>query len=499
MNWTEIINNQRLRIEAGRLSLLTFGILYFPHYITFKTAEFQKKYITRLQDDTNMRVAECDFRESGKSVWTTLIFPIWCIVYKKRNFIIIGSETKTLSGVHLSSIINTLEANEYIIQDFGKLYRQTDKDAEITRKKTVTDFMTENNIRVMAKGRGESVRGLRHLQYRPELFIGDDMDSNNSVLNMEQRNKLYNWIKAEVLSGMNQEYGKAVVIGNMIHFDCIMARLKKDDQFDYHEVPIHKDEKLAWPERYFWTKAEADNYNFNITNKRDRKTSIEKIKEDKGSLVFAQEYLLQPMSDSQRLIKPEWIKTYSELPKDEWLIMKGAIDPAIKEKETSDFSAITIGGRDKRDGKIYITDSWKDRCSMDKQAEMVRAKHNQWQTVEFAIEVNAYQEALKQTIDKHKGSYVPTKGVTQIRDKVTRLLAIQPLIERGEILFNENLKELIESLIQFPLAPHDDDVDSFITLVERLIKIDDFGYITSNKSDDNIQNLDTANLMQKTF
>ena len=132
---------------------------------------------------------------------------------------------------------------------------------------------------------------------------------------------------------------------------------------------------------------------------------------------------------------------------------------------------------------------------MDKQADKVIEKHNFWDTVEFGVEVNAYQEALKQTID-NKPAFVPTRGITQTKDKVTRLLAIQPYIERGDIVFDRKLSALVEQLIEFPLGEHDDMVDAMISVVERLIK----GGVRFNslKTEEQDKPL-TANLMDKIF
>lgn len=463
--------------------MLAFGFLYLPQYFSFPSADFQKEFAQDLQNDNIQRLAECDFRESGKSVWSTLIYPLWCICYKKRDFIIIGSEISTNAIIHLGNIINVLETNEIIIQDFGILYRQQREFFGETKKKTVADFITENSIRLMAIGKGQAIRGLRHREHRPDLFIGDDLDSNKSVLNIEQRDKTHRWLKSEILSGINQEYGKAVIVGNMIHFDCLMARLKADDLWKYRGVPIYESGKLSWPERHLWTREEADEYNQDKP-KKEHKISIEQIKDDKGSLVFAQEYLLQPMSEKERIFRPEWIKYYKEIPKKDFQIVKGRIDPAAKEKESSDYSAIAIGIRDKRDGKIYIVDVWQGKVSEKTKANKIYEKHQTWDTEEFIVEDNAYQDVLKQRVVemKEEGKYVPVRGVTTHKDKVTRALAIQPYIERGDVLFNPELDRItkitgdnrsqgaIEQLTQFPVAPNDDMVDAIIGVIEALIK-----------------------------
>lgn len=488
------------RIEAGRQSLLAFGWIYFAEYFTHVSPEYQKGFAKKLQDDNNMRIAECDFRESGKSVLATLIDNVRDICYNKRHFIIVGSETSDLAAVHLSSVINALESNELIVQDFGNLYvSDSFADTTVSRKKTVKDFITTNNVRMMAKGRGDKVRGLRHLKHRPDKFVGDDTDSLNSTKNMEQRDKAWNWIKSEVFSGMNQEYGKAIIVGNMIHFDCVMARCKKDKTFDYGEVPIHdKRGNLSWPERHFWTKAEAEEYNKKVKFKEDRKTSIEAIKEDKGSLVFGQEYLLVPMTEGMRLINPAWIKYYDELPRKEVLYWKARIDPSAKEKEQNDYSAIIVGCRDKNTGKIYIVDGWQDRCSEKKKKD--KAWHFQQKypdIIEFGVEDNAYQEVLRQGLVemKDEGKYIPAIGLTTTKDKTMRTMKVQPYIERGDVLFNPKINELtlamgdqrsqglIDQATQFPLAPHDDVWDACMGVIERLLTLDELPKQETDKED----------------
>ena len=85
------------------------------------------------------------------------------------------------------------------------------------------------------------------------------------------------------------------------------------------------------------------------------------------------------MSDSERIFKPEWIKYYDKLPGVEWMTYKGRIDPAAKEKETSDYSAIAVGGIDKRTGKIYIPYVWQGKVSEVKKADKIYEVHTKCQ------------------------------------------------------------------------------------------------------------------------
>jgi hypothetical protein len=45
---------------------------------------------------------------------------------------------------------------------------------------------------------------------------------------------------------MNQSYGKIVALGNMIHYDCFMARLQTEPDWKYLRIPIIDNGKIAW-------------------------------------------------------------------------------------------------------------------------------------------------------------------------------------------------------------------------------------------------------------
>jgi hypothetical protein len=45
----------------------------------------------------------------------------------------------------------------------------------------VDDFVTLNDIRVKARGRGQRLRGLKHRQWRPDLVVLDDLENDKMV------------------------------------------------------------------------------------------------------------------------------------------------------------------------------------------------------------------------------------------------------------------------------------------------------------------------------
>lgn len=56
--------------------------------------------------------------------------------------------------------------------------------------------------------------------------------------------------------------------------------------------------------------------------------------------------------------------------------------------------------------------------------------------------------------------YLPIEEVQQTTDKVMRVQTLQPDIKNKYIKFNRRHKRLLEQLLQFPMAAHDDGPDA---------------------------------------
>jgi predicted phage terminase large subunit-like protein len=119
---------------------------------------------------------------SHNSSIVSTIFPIWCIVYGKKRFIMMISDTLTSAEDFLSDIKNELLYNELLKRDFpdacgkGVMWRSN-------------EIITRNNIKVLALGTGNQVRGRRFGIYRPDLIVchkeGTKILYNNEWINIE--------------------------------------------------------------------------------------------------------------------------------------------------------------------------------------------------------------------------------------------------------------------------------------------------------------------------
>lgn len=165
---------KKKRMERARDDRGYFFQTYLPHYFSKPPAEFHKELL-EYSDMEGEPVFIAAPREHAKSTLCTLAIPLHDIVYKKKHFLIIISDTEDLAADFCQFIQMELESNERLRNDFGELVRQGFWRAE--------DFTAKNGVRIKARGRGQKVRGLRNRQYRPDRILIDDLENDKNVRN----------------------------------------------------------------------------------------------------------------------------------------------------------------------------------------------------------------------------------------------------------------------------------------------------------------------------
>jgi predicted phage terminase large subunit-like protein len=407
-----------------------------------------------LEDDNKQRIAVTGFREFAKSSLCSTFFTLWCIVFNKRPFIIFLSEDASIAAERTRPITSELQTNEKIINDFGQLYFEPKRLYSETKKKAGNNFETTNGIKIIAKGMGQSIRGQIYKQHRPSLLIVDDAQSIHNLNNPEIRDRDEKFLFAEAISGLSS-FGKVILLGNMQHSDCLMARAKNWKGWNYHHVPIIEESKPTWPERYVLTDKEALVENKNVKEVRKKKISIESIHRDRGTLFFNQEYMLLPTNLETQKVKEEWIQYYEHIDINDKEILI-SIDPSIKEKEDSDYTAITVWAFDNEE-RAYLIEYVREKLSFNSKIETVARLTDYYnpRTVlqeDVAAQNYLYTELCKRIIQMRS---IKPKGT-----KSERLESVSYLFENGRVFIKREHTELRDEITQFGNMPHDDLCDS---------------------------------------
>ncbi|OGM29462.1 hypothetical protein A2630_00505 [Candidatus Woesebacteria bacterium RIFCSPHIGHO2_01_FULL_44_10] len=423
----------------------------------FKTADFQKEIFGLTQNESEKFVVIVAFRGSAKSTIMTLSYPIWAMVGNlNKKFIILISQTQQQSRLILSNIKKEFETNTTLMSDFGPFGQDDDE----WRANSLV--LSKYNTRITAISSGESIRGLRHLQNRPDLIICDDVEDLNSVKTREGRNKSYEWLTGDVIPAGNPN-SKYVIIGNLLHEDSLMMRLKNQIiknklSGTYKEYPLIKDDKIIWPGKF-----------------PDEKTVKEQKLKVASESSWSREFLLTIISDEDRIVHPEWIQYYDGPPTgNEFMYTLTGVDLAISEKDTADYTAMVSASvyDYSEERKIYILPNpINKRLSFPdaiEEAKNLSKALGEGTPTKLLIEEVAYQSAFTQQLEQKE---IPAEGVKlKGSDKRARLSLTTHMIRTGKILFpRKGAERLIEQLVGFGIEKHDDLADAFSILILHLI------------------------------
>ncbi|MEI7690600.1 MAG: hypothetical protein WCI63_03175 [bacterium] len=459
MKINEIVKDPDYRRTLAIKNHQAFFAIYFSEYIQYPSAQLHKDIFKVTEKDELKMTVLVAFRGSGKSTIVTTSYPIWAILAKKVKFIVILTQNQSQSKYVLNNIKSQLEGNRLLISDFGPFQ---DVNSEWASNSI---YIKKYNAKITVASVGESIRGIRHNESRPQIIICDDVEDTSSTKTMESRQKTYKWYKSEVvpLGDLNT---KILVVGNLLHRDCLVMKLKrqiekKEFPAKYMEFPLIDNGRLLWPGKYSSKKILAE----------------EKAKIG-DNVIWRREYLLEIIADEDQVVHPEWIQYYREMPDQNdssYCNDIMGVDLAISEKATADKTAIICGSIFHHDGKpyLYIHEQLVNKriSSIDEVSETIKMIHSSLgskRSNKLIIEDNGFQQWLIQILETD--GLIVTAGKHGGLDKRSRLAIIARFIKNGQILFPQGCsEELVQQLVDFGVERHDDLMDAFCYIAAEAI------------------------------
>jgi len=457
----QLIADQPARRAITKESHSLFFHLYFYDHASYETADFHRELFSITEDEKLKLAVIVAFRGSGKSTIMTMSYPLWAVLGKQqKKCVVILSKTQYQAKVHFANIKRTLESNELLKQDLGPFQEESDEWG--SQSIVIPRF----NAKLVAASSEQSIRGIRHGAYRPDLIICDDVEDINSVKTKESRDSTYTWFTGEVLP-LGDRNTKYIVVGNLLHSDSTLMRIKANIteypiNTKYLEIPIvDENNQISWPGKY---------------------ASLDEIEKEKNLMgddrAWQREYMLKIVADDDQIIMPEWIKYYDETSQkpDGYEATYTAVDLAISQTETSDYTAMVTGHvfGYAENMKIYILPNPVNRrmdfpTTIDEIQNISRINYYNGNRAQIFIEQVAYQASVVQQLKKMGVDAQAFKVHGQ--DKRARLNSISAMIRQGRVLFpKEGAEDLLQQLLYFGVEKHDDLVDALSMVV--LIALD---------------------------
>lgn len=173
-------------------------MVYLSKHFYQELGEVHHEIINVLDDDSTLNALVTSYRGSGKSTFATLAYPMYCALEQKRRFIPIVGDTFQQAEIMIQNLKYELENNALIRLDYGDVRTDTWSNTRLVLK---------TNVMVMARSKGQKLRGLKFQQWRPDLIIVDDPQSRDDVRTEERRMEDYRWFTTEVMGAIDKKGG----------------------------------------------------------------------------------------------------------------------------------------------------------------------------------------------------------------------------------------------------------------------------------------------------
>lgn len=313
------------RIARLQKNYSEFVEYYFPHWTLDKetgkniaSASFHINAAKHIKATKQGVSAFIWARGHAKSTHMTVFVPLWLKCQAKRDinvFVLVGKSEQNAITL-LGDIQAELQYNQRYISDFGEQYNAGSWENG--------KFVTRDGMAFFARGRGQSPRGLRYRDKRPDYIVIDDIDDDEMSLSEHRVGKMTDWVKEALYGTFGAEGGRMVIVGNLISKNSVLANISKIEAAYVNQVNIRNDKGIpAWPE--YWTE--------------ERIAKLEHL----GFFSFNKEYMNNPISKGLIFQEVTWAKV-PPLSKFPFIVNYGDPSPSNNKSKKSSYKAIfTVG------------------------------------------------------------------------------------------------------------------------------------------------------------
>lgn len=406
---------------------------YFPHYLTLRdkvtgevirtihNAPFHNEAARKVRSTPNLKAVFQWPRGHAKSTHFDIFMPLWLMFQPKRliYFMVIVGKSEDSAIRLLGDIQAELEHNQRIIADFGRQRGSASwQDGE---------FKAANGVKFLACGRGQSPRGLRDRESRPDYIVIDDLDDDELCRNEKRVHDLTDWVKEALFGSLDVGRGRFIMVGNLISKNSVLFNITKTPGVFVSVIKaVDRNGEPVW--RGKWTKEEAREYRDFV-----------------GYRAWEKEMMHNPIVDGT-IFRSEWIR-FKKMPKlSKYEMLVCYTDPSFKSTTSNDYKASRLWG--KIGNELHLIDCY---VRQDTVSGMVRWLYNLYESlpegvaVRFFMEANFMQDIILDeftTEGNIRGYQLPLLPDKRKKpEKIQRIEAISPLWERGFVFYNEALKD----------------------------------------------------------
>ncbi len=395
-----------------------------------------------------------------KSISVSVAWPAWLLANDPNLKIILATYSQILTRKHFGDIESITSSDWY-----NSIFPEMEIKKSQKNKITTTDlgFIYSTSVGGTLTGEGG------------DILIIDDPHNPTHIHSNKLRKKVIDWYEQTFYSRLNNpNSGAIVVVMQRLHTDDLCGHLEKLGDWHILKIPI-----IADADYEYSTHRRVHEFNAGdiIDPKRFSPESINALKNNLGMNNFQAQYMQKPIP-KQNLISSNMINYVSrgEINQMNFDVIIQSWDTAIKTSDTADFSVCTTFGV--KDNQYYLIDIMRQKLEYPALKQELQTLNTKFKPYRIVIEDKASGQSLIQELKiLDILNVIPVKPKL---DKVTRMaLNLEFFYSKKMYFVNDIPKEILEEILLFPYAKHDDVVDSISQFLD-FVKI----YLNSS-SDDN--------------
>lgn len=373
-----------------------------------------------------------------KSSMITVGYVLKRVVDNPDIRILIANVTLNNAKAFLREIKGHIDKNEV----FNNLYgSHLSKDEKWTETEIISSQRTKNlkEPTIMVAGVGQSLTGMHF-----DLIIGDDLVNYDTVNTPDQIAKTARWY-GDAMS-LLEPGGQVILVGTRYNYGDLYGGIIKYMSDEYNPQ-IHSaitDGEILFPSRFTME-------------------TLEGIKKEQGSYMFACQYLNNPVDDENAKFHRSDFRYFSEPElQGKKLFTTMTVDRAYSLAKTADFTGITVRSKD-LDGNWYVRYAKRHKDSEGAIIRTIFDLKDYYKVDKVGIEQMAFTQTLKPTLDtemRRRGVFFRVVELRGRTSKIARIESLVPILESHSLYFTDDMLDLEDEMVRFPAAEHDDVVDA---------------------------------------
>lgn len=440
--------SQEQQIAIAQMARNELSRRYYKHYIVdvhfgqyqlFPHTELICNYLQRIANGEQLRIIiEMPPRHS-KSMTVTETFPSYYLGRNPNKRVITSAY-----GDGLAKKFGRLNRNKF--RENAKRIFNLDLSAS---NNAITDWgIDEHTGGMISTGIGGSITG----QGADLMIIDDPIKNAKEAQSKTVRDTIWDeW--ESTLSTRLHKGASVIVIMTRWHEDDMIGRLLDTSPYDWVRLRLpaiaeDKDDLLG---REIGEPLCAElGY--------DKEWAAFK-KEEVGSRTWASLYQQRPTVAQGNIFKRQWINYFDNKDNKYFDDMLMSWDMTFKDSEEGDYVVGQVWG--KKGSEYYLVDQIREQLDFTnslKAVENMARKYPRCRRI--LIEDKANGPAIINTLKRKVSGIIP---ITPKESKEARAFSVTPFFEAGNVyLYNKlpYLDELVDELVGFPQAAHDDTVDA---------------------------------------